>query len=638
MPTYIIPTERACEIIPGETTLRQAFPQLFEYIERRTTLALDPTTGKAVLGPNRKDRLSIDGGYYPNPFNYGVLRQEDAAYSKMDQAIYAFLTTAELRDGVSLYDAGFKSGIDYNGTHYDIEGSRLPSTVYFGFCNSGLEMAYGLDRGLLSQRNISDKPMIALVECAVTHGTYPTDEMMNFYRVGWVHESARDRIFECWQCGAYEILPEGQTIDDLHTREDFGHPICPTCERNAGAVHNCDVCGVVIMHDDRGNTAWRQGELVEVCFDCRQDLTSDYAVQSYSYKPKPWFLGDDGKRSRTPKGDTFFGIELECSFSGSDDYGLDDYYDDDAECNCESCLRERAREDGHGGLSVSEDSAVALVMQNGNDKKLYCKEDGSISDGFEIVSHPMSLLHWQNHFDWSWAKKLADNGMVAWNDSTCGLHIHVSKTAWESKPHFARWWMLMFGNSDAWVQLAGRHSTSYASWRNEGEGTSARRAYAVKDPDVTRRIRASLPLVPPRATYEESIEIDRRRRQIMATHTNKAALEAANQDGGRYSAINLHNEHTVELRFWRPSLKYTTVLASIEATAASVEYARVAKFNPKLKEETLTMKALVQWAALVGGYPCFVRRAVERGVVTQADLDSLWEPYATALTTELVDA
>jgi hypothetical protein len=135
------------------------------------------------------------------------------------------------------------------------------------------------------------------------------------------------------------------------------------------------------------------------------------------------------------------------------------------------------------GIST-EDAAEIISEQSGG---FFCgKEDGSLDYGVEAVSFPAELGYWHDHVKWGWLQELSSQGASAWYASTAGLHVHISTSAWDTKAHFARWWMLMFGNRQNWTRIAGRHSQSYASWdNNEDVAAGAARAYAVKHDTVT---------------------------------------------------------------------------------------------------------------------------------------------------------
>ena len=71
-------------------------------------------------------------------------------------------------------------------------------------------------------------------------------------------------------------------------------------------------------------------------------------------------------------------------------------------------------------------------MNIGNriNEHIYCKHDGSLDDGFEIVSHPATLEYHTNTIPW---KKILDEalemGYYSHNSGTCGLHVHINRAA-----------------------------------------------------------------------------------------------------------------------------------------------------------------------------------------------------------------
>lgn len=73
----------------------------------------------------------------------------------------------------------------------------------------------------------------------------------------------------------------------------------------------------------------------------------------------------------------------------------------------------------------------------------YVKSDGSLDceTGAELVTHPFSYEYWKEAGRAILKRELdslADNGARSWTQSNCGLHIHVSKNAWNSKLHVAK--------------------------------------------------------------------------------------------------------------------------------------------------------------------------------------------------------
>ena len=183
------------------------------------------------------------------------------------------------------------------------------------------------------------------------------------------------------------------------------------------------------------------------------------------------------------------------------------------------------------------DSAT-LVMSN-TLGKCYMKEDSSIGQGghpgFELVTHPMSFAHWQDNMGslWETLENLRTQYEArSWDASSCGLHIHASRDGFKSGAHTHRWLTLIYKNAPYMMRFAGR-KTHYARFN-----------------DIYKENEWGIP---------QFSVMDK----IKCPHRTD-----------RYSAVNTMNEHTLELRFFRGTMKPSGVLSALELTHASIEYTR----------------------------------------------------------------
>lgn len=281
---------------------------------------------------------------------------------------------------------------------------------------------------------------------------------------------------------------------------------------------NCGACDD-IQHTDN-MLSWNDGRYCEYCYDNNvyscDDCGEQYwdgdghdcepeegVIHSYSYRPSPYFFG---------KGQYYLGFELEVE------------------------ARDNSRYDG------------AEIAQDTLGSHAYMKDDGSLSDGFEIVTHPHTLSDYQTNFNWEFASKLKREGFRSWNTDTCGLHVHVSRTAFgtgespwgrsdrdqlilKRQAHELRFMKLIYDNQRQVERIAGRAGNQYATFQDKGK------------------------LVP--------------------------KVKFGNQSSGRYSAINTENDATLEVRVFRGSLRKERVLSALEFVTASVEYTRDLKVTSK---------------------------------------------------------
>ena len=263
---------------------------------------------------------------------------------------------------------------------------------------------------------------------------------------------------------------------------------CRTCYDNY--VYECDDCGITYWEDDG--------------HDCEPDEDEDdNTIHSYSYRPSPYFFGT---------GQYHLGFELEVEARNSSRY---------------------------------QGAEIAQTELGGH---AYMKDDGSLSDGFEIVTHPHTLSDYQTAFNWDFIPKLKSEGFRSWNTETCGLHVHVSRTAFgtgeiswgradreqlilKKQAHELRFMKLIYDNQRQVERIAGRSNNHYATFGDKGK-------------------------------LVEKIKF-------------------GNQSNGRYSAINTDNDATLEVRVFKGSLRKERVLSALEFVAASVEYTRNLKVTSR---------------------------------------------------------
>jgi hypothetical protein len=197
----------------------------------------------------------------------------------------------------------------------------------------------------------------------------------------------------------------------------------------------------------------------------------------------------------------------------------------------------------------------------------YFKEDGSLDDGFEIVTHPMTLAY-AHSMRWDWTQGLLDKGYRSWDTESCGLHVHVDRRAFTGRLHQYSFTLLLMRNKALSYLVAGRQGNSYASF-------------------------------------------DRSVRREIPKH-----LKGQDNCVQRYSAVNVLPTATLEVRMFKGSLKKERILAALEYVHSAVEYSRGAKSGVGA-EEYLTAPAFIQWLRVRKDlYPnlvSYVNKSVEFG-------------------------
>ena len=297
--------------------------------------------------------------------------------------------------------------------------------------------------------------------------------------------------------------------DDNAGRRD--EPLCQDCYDDN--YTSCCRCGRQLREDQAYYESSDEYDERPYCSQCYAALDKDQSIHHYYYKPKAVFHGE---------GPRFFGVELEIDGAG-----------------------ERASH------------ALALLnIANRNGDCAYIKHDGSLNDGLEIVTHPMSLEYHLREMPWeALCRKAVSLGYLSHRTSTCGLHVHVSRSA--------------FGETEA-AQEAAIARVLYFFERHWEELLK-----------FSRRTPRQLERWAARYGYKEQpMEI----------------LDFAKKGyhGGRYTCVNLQNADTVEFRMFRGTLKPNTIFAALELLDQLCDMA-VSLSDGELKA--------VPWTSFVSGIP-----------------------------------
>ena len=265
----------------------------------------------------------------------------------------------------------------------------------------------------------------------------------------------------------------GERIWSEDTYGDEYTTLCYHCYNNH--YTRCEECDSIIHNDDAYE--YDDGYF---CCECYQNIRRNTSIHEYGYKPEPIFYGDSNH---------YFGVELEIDGAGKDD----DY------------------------------AQELLDIANIHGEHIYIKTDGSLDNGMEIVTHPMSLEY---HKDFCWEDIMHHAvrlGYRSHQTSTCGLHVHVNRDS-------------LGENREEQDEVISRILYFVEHYWNEMLKFSRRSEYAMN------RWAA-------RYGYENS---------------PKAIMDKAKKNYGRYVAVNLCNYHTIEFRLFRGTLKYNTLIATLE--------------------------------------------------------------------------
>lgn len=294
-----------------------------------------------------------------------------------------------------------------------------------------------------------------------------------------------DRLARCSECSAFFDLEEGGGV------VDYDH-LCSDCLDRL--THFCQSCDSYTRGDFCGEC--------DSCDDCGCDngcpnleASNDQGdLLPYDHKPDPVFYGT---------GPLFLGFELEME--------------------CGDAPRDR------GQIVRSISSGL---------ERVYLKHDGSLVDGIELVTHPMSpasLVEWWPTFS-STLDDLRSEGVRSWNGHRCGFHVHMSRDAFHGPRHLFAFALFVYRNADQMRVLSGRRQAELDAYArlNLHQGDGMERHHG--DARLIEKVRNS------------------------------------RYGGARHVAVNLTNRSTVEVRLFRGSLRHETLRGYLDLVLAVFEY------------------------------------------------------------------
>ena len=378
----------------------------------------------------------------------------------------------------------------------------------------------------------SDIPMGVCEYCC---GTFPANELQH-YRIDGrdallCSEHAAESLRRCSICGSLLREDEGSLI--VMSAADDG-VVCDGCVDNAEYVSTCDHCGEYFYTDTSDET---DSELCPRCFadGYRRCVGCEEVVHG---------VNEDGYCDSCTDGDNPFSATVvdrdALRWRGVDERSgvLEHFYHPASGWKTYAMDEERKDSkyqliylgfelevDGFSSGTSIKRCAQTLAVPG----ECFCKHDGSLNGGFELVCYPRTLM---SHKKYGWQKKLQQicaAGARSNDTTTCGLHVHVNRDA---LPDVA--WLdvvdsFVNRNRDKLIAFSRRHSQRFSGF----------------DTDLSPENRI-----------------------------------AAKRGAYRYTALNFAPKHTREFRIFRGTLSYHTFIATMEFVEALVSYAQRMQCEP----------------------------------------------------------
>jgi hypothetical protein len=265
---------------------------------------------------------------------------------------------------------------------------------------------------------------------------------------------------------------------------------------------NCCHCNAAIPNSD----VYYDEEDEPFCRTCYRENCS---IHNYSYRPEI--------RYYTSKAERTIGLG----------HRIRDYYGIETEVENK---KEKMRND-----------EMAKSIENLGKGNLYCKEDGSLDYGFEVISQPFSWQYYKesqkNLFE-NVLQVLRQNGFSSFNARTCGIHIHISKRAFDTCHLYKFLKMFCEPEHYGFIRIVSQRTKSSSSgscqW-GKGKENECIPSQGIK---------------------------------------SKAFSKDNNGVTGRYTAVNLENRSTVEIRIFRGTLNAKSFHKNVEFCKAMFEFTK----------------------------------------------------------------
>jgi hypothetical protein len=233
-------------------------------------------------------------------------------------------------------------------------------------------------------------------------------------------------------------------------------------------------------------------------------------VLNYTYKPDPIYCKLDEEAHNESVSPLYLGVELEIE-----------------RMNSRLPLSQAVKRINQGSKRTSGEYTL-----------LYCKHDGSLQDGIEVVSMP---------FTWKWYKlnrwiytqvfRLSKAGYRSFDTASCGMHVHMSKNCFGNVQLY-KFLSLFYDqkNRDFIINISCRGTR-----RIDDYGCSAMERWAGVREEETRK----------------NIAIDK-----MSFNTD------------RHTAVNMRNIETVEVRIFKGTLNKQGFERNLEFCIAAYDWTR----------------------------------------------------------------
>ena len=363
----------------------------------------------------------------------------------------------------------------------------------------------------------------------------------------WCRDCVEWNARPCDNCG--ELVPENSTT---YISSSFEWVCCDCFNEN---YFRCAECGEY-FHNDCANRSYRHyGEFV--CEGCYEEVDSK-VIHDYHAGPRP--LNWDTHKSYSRIADLrrqvlFVGVELELANGGE-----------------------------------NADNAQEIVEAAGYDvdNSLICEHDGSLLNGFELISTTADVDYHINDYGWRAAMaKAIELGYTSHDAGCCGMHVHMDRC----------YFIDSFANPEMKAALI---LVNNAEWF---QTFSRRRNF-----DYCRFPSMYMERYDTEKFTVEKFEQDKNSGD---NHELCRLKKVTDSMSGHSCCLNFNGSATMEVRFNRGTLKFSTFVATLQFVQM---YADAIKFCPTFEQACQIDLAWFIKQAQKRDYEEFLNYLDERGI------------------------
>ena len=308
--------------------------------------------------------------------------------------------------------------------------------------------------------------------------------------------------------------------DDCYVHHDYGRWVI---DRHGDEIQISDR----ELQDSSYTWSDEQDRYIHEDYEQPSRVLNSYHSGAMPYEPimSPWVkkYQQDTSERNTPLKGQWFGLELEVE--------------------CSDAITSEA-ESLHKKLVGHSSNVLRRLDTNFYSPFFKFERDGSLSNGWEIITQPAGLDVHRAWWQWLKMDDFRPSCLSSETASTCGLHIHVNKSSLTPLTMTKIAGFINSPNNASLIKtVARRYNQSFAKIKNKGPGKTPSGKTVLASPF-----------------------------EIYKHHSHGKSVAESKSSNDRYDAFNLTNHKSVECRLFQGTLSYPRIIAALEFVYSICRY------------------------------------------------------------------